>query len=173
MKKVIALVMVLAALVGLMATASADSTMYVYTKNGGTLNVRSEMSLKGRSNILGKLEYGAKVTVISSKNGWSKIRYGKTAAFVRSEFLQASRPAANPKNVKKLSLLVSVRPSRDDGYVNFRVGPDKKTERLNTFGKGYELKVIGETGKWYKAVDPATGMTGYISKNFVTVIAAL
>ena len=170
MKKVIALIMVLAALVGLMATASADSTMYVYTKNGGTLNVRSEMNLKTRANIIGKLEYGAKVTVISSKNGWSRIRFGKTQAYVRSEFLQANVPGPNPKTANKLSIRVSVTPERADGYVNFRVAPDKKSARLNTFGMGYELKVIGESGKWYKAVDPATGVTGYISRNYVTIL---
>ena len=172
MKKVIALIMVLAALLTVVPAAFADSTMYVYTKNGGTLNVRSEMNQKDRSNILGKLEYGTKVTVVSSKNGWSKIRYAKTTAYVRSEFLQSSKPGPNPKNVKKLSLRVSVRPEREEGYVNFRVGPDRKAERIATFGMGYELKVIGESGKWYKAVDPATGATGYISKNYVTVIAA-
>lgn len=66
--------------------------------------------------------------------------------------------------------LVSVRPSRSSGWVNFRVGPGVAAERISSLPEGRRMKVIGETDKWYQAVDLETGKTGYVSKSYVTVL---
>ena len=65
---------------------------------------------------------------------------------------------------------VVTRPSRPTGWVNFRVGPGTAATRISTFGDGVELQVVGETNNWYRVTDPATGKTGYISKEYVSEI---
>ena len=78
MKKIISLilaVMLLAVLASAAFSESQGTTMYVSTKNGKPLNVRSSMSTDDDSNIIGSLKYGAKVITYGTKNGWALIDY--------------------------------------------------------------------------------------------------
>ena len=74
-----------------------DKTMYVYTDNGKSLNVRSAPNTG--DNIIGSLKYGEKVDVVSISNGWAKIwweqsYYGEFGyAYVQSRFLLNYKPA--------------------------------------------------------------------------------
>ena len=171
-------------------------TMYVYTENRGKLNVRSEPMAKD-GNVIEQLEYGTKVIVESPvviNPEWSCIRSQKAKngiAYVMTRFLVNSRPQdtdkvaaekerkANLEELKKQQgtekglekpLVIAVRAARPSGWVNFRVGPGVAADRIASLPDGRQLKAVGETEKWYKAVDLETGKTGYISKNYVTVL---
>lgn len=171
--------------------------MYVYTDNGGKLNVRSEPRIKD-DNVIGMLEYGEKVRVLSPVIGtadWMAIEYAKAqdgVAYVASRYLVLEQPgdvqkraeeAERKKNLEEMNkqletekevsrpFMVAVRATRTTGWINFRVGPGIAGDRIASLPDGRELKVIGETEKWYKAVDQETGKTGYISKSFVTVLS--
>lgn len=173
MKRILALITVLVTLAVMIPTAVADTTKYVYTKNGGTLNVRTSTNTKTTQNIVGKLKYGAKVRVISISNGWAKIRFtskGRKTAYVSSKFLQNTKPAAYKPQNTYTAKRISVKPSKENNLVNFRVGAGSKYEIIARFKKGYELKAIGEYGNWYKAVDTSSGVTGWISKKYVKVL---
>ncbi len=170
-------------------------TMYVYTENGGILKVRSEP--KTGDNVIDKLEYGTKVIVESLvivNTDWACIRSKKGAdgvGYVMTRFLVNKKPkdakkrqeeAEQKANLDELNrqlasaksvdepFMIAVRATRTSGWINFRVGPGVATERIASLPDGRQLKVIGETAKWYQAVDTETGKTGYISKNFVTVL---
>ena len=186
-------------------------TMYVYTDNGGTLNVRSE-PVKRANNVLGALNYGAAVVVLGPvviNADWSIIQYPSGPdglGYVMTRYLSASKPKAKPKKAKtaaatnppkpvrtrndemadkKLAelnrqlasakvlerpLMAVVRTTRSSGWINFRVGPGIASENVGPLPDGRELKIIGETISWYQAVDMVTGKTGYISKDYVTIL---
>ena len=185
-------------------------TMYVYTDNGGTLNVRSE-PMKRANNVLGALNYGAAVVVLGPvviNADWSVIQYPSGpdgVGYVMTRYLSASKPRAKAKKTtaaatnppkpartrnddmadKKLAelnrqlasakvldrpLMAVVRTTRSSGWINFRVGPGIASENVGPLPDGRELKIIGETISWYQAVDMVTGKTGYISKDYVTVL---
>ena len=185
-------------------------TMYVRTDDGGRLNVRSEP--KTGRNIIGRLEYGAKVTVegpVVINADWSVIRYSKGqdgVGYVMTRYLASKKPRdirqktaeaekrrqqntekkqqdeQRRKDLEELNkqlktaktvsqpFLIAVRPSRTSGWVNFRVGPGVAADRIASLPEGRQMMVIGETDKWYQAVDTETGKTGYISKSYVTVL---
>ncbi|MBR3740384.1 MAG: SH3 domain-containing protein [Clostridia bacterium] len=175
--------------------AEWPKTMYVYTENRGKLNVRSEP--KSGDNVIDQLEYGTEVIVESPviiNPEWSCIRSKKAKdgiAYVMTRYLKNSRPSDADKvaeekaNKEELNrqikseraleqpLLLAVRASRASGWVNFRVGPGVAADRIASLPDGRELKAIGETDKWYQAIDSETGKTGYISKNYVTVLGAV
>ena len=170
-------------------------TMYVYTENGGKLNVRSEPRIKD-GNVIGQLEFGAEVKVLAPVLGtaeWYAIEYAKApdqTAYVMTRYLVDSKPDDTKKkeaeeraaNLEELNrqlasakpvdqpFMIVVRAARSSGWVNFRVGPGVAADRISSLPDGRELKVIGETTKWYQAIDMETGKTGYISKNYVTVL---
>ena len=170
-------------------------TMYVYTENKGKLNVRSEP--RTGDNVVDQLEYGTEVIVESPviiNPEWSCIRNKKAPGgigYVMTRYLVNSKPSDADKvaeekerkaNLEELNrqlksarsletpLMLSVRASRASGWVNFRVGPGVAADRIASLPDGRELKAIGETDKWYQAIDLETGKTGYISKNYVTVL---
>jgi len=170
-------------------------TMYVYTENKGKLNVRSEP--KSGDNVVDQLEYGTEVIVESPvviNPDWSCIRNKKAPGgigYVMTRYLVNKKPSDAAKvaeekerkaNLEELNrqlksarpletpLMLSVRASRASGWVNFRVGPGVAADRIASLPDGRELKAIGETDKWYQAVDQETGKTGYVSKSYVTVL---
>ena len=170
-------------------------TMYVYTENGGKLNVRREP--KTGNNVIDQLEYGTEVIVeglVVINADWAVIRNKKGengVAYVMTRYLVNEQPKDTKKrreeaerkaNLEELNkqlasatsvdqpFMIAVRAARASGWVNFRVGPGVAAERISSLPDGRELKVIGETTKWYQAVDMETGKTGYISKNYVTVL---
>lgn len=170
-------------------------TMYVYTENGGKLNVRREP--KSGDNVIEQLEYGAQVTVegpvvinadwmcIRSKKGVDGIGYVMARYLVNTQPKDAKKKneeAERKANLEELNrqlksakslaqpLMLSVRASRASGWVNFRVGPGVAADRIASLPDGRELKAIGETDKWYQAIDLESGKTGYISKSYVTVL---
>ncbi len=73
-------------------------TMYVYTENGGVLNVRSS-PVTNTNNKVGELAYGAQVKVagVAKEAGWYIIEFSKSKTgygYVMSRFLVNSKPAA-------------------------------------------------------------------------------
>ena len=181
----------------LLSSAMAISTMYVYTENGKSLNVRSSPSTG--NNLIGSLKYGQQVGVERFlDNGWCAIVWGSYGtAYVQSRYLQwyvpgpkptvkpTAKPTAAPstdkakvldainaefKSAKKVNtpFTVVARPARASGFVNLRWAPSAETTRITTCTQGKELTVLAETKKWYQVQDPATGMIGFISKSYVT-----
>ena len=198
MKKILSLaaavVMTLALMIPAVFAEEAEFTMYVYTQNGGVLNVRAQPSKSAE--VVGGLEYGEAVTVyeIMGSTGWARINYFRYGvAYVQSRFLVSEPPAprrtaaptaAPDDKQRELDALnhqlgtlrsvepfyVVVHPSRASGWVNFRVGPGTGASRITSFGEGKQLLVFGETNNWYHARDPETGREGYISKNYCSPI---
>ena len=62
---------------------------------------------------------------------------------------------------------VVARPSRASGWVNLRWAPTTEAERIATCPQGKELTVLVEMKNWYQVQDPATGMIGFISSQYV------
>ena len=173
-------------------------TMYVYTENGGKLNVRSEPMIA--DNVIDQLDYGTKVIVESPviiNADWFCIRNSKAPGgigYVMARYLVNSQPrdaqkkaeeAERKRNLEELNrqlasektldkqLIIAIRATRASGWINFRVGPGVAADRIASLPDGHELKAIGETSGWYRAIDLKSGKTGYVSKNYVTVLGTV
>jgi len=197
--------MMVAMLIPAAAFAQNEWTMYVYTDNGKSLNVRRYPSTG--DNIIGSLKYGDAVSVrMTSANGWATIDWSGGdgyVAYVQSRFLVPYKPAPksnsnsgsnSQKNngsssaatgtdaakalssmnaefktgVKVSPYTVISRPARASGWVNLRWAPTTEAERIATCPQGKELTVLAELKNWYQVQDPATGMIGFISRQYVT-----
>ena len=199
MKKVIALMLAMMMLVLFASAALSESQgkeMYVYTKNGRVLKVRSSMSTKDDSNVIGSLKYGAKVIIYGVKDGWAMIDYGNTTGYILYRYLVKTKPAPytasattgqtldeasikDATTVAQLNALaasakfaeepytVTVRPVQSGGKVYMRWFPSKTAKEMATFSADYELTVIAELKDWYQVSDPATGKVGFVYKSYV------
>ena len=171
-------------------------TMYVYTDNGKTLNVRSSPSTG--NNVIGRLNFGAAVSVrMTMASGWTCIDYAAGdggVAYVQSRFLVDYQPGYRPqpqpvvtpvpssdgtaaeiaamnaefRSAQKVSpFIVVARPTRASGWVNLRWAPSMQTEVISTCRQGKELTVLTAMNNWYQVEDPSTGMIGFISRQYV------
>ncbi len=73
-------------------TETPVETKVMYSKS--SLNIRAAASADAEK--LGAFSAGDSVTVISSENGWSKIDYNGTEAYVASDYLSDTQPTAAP-----------------------------------------------------------------------------
>ena len=173
-------------------------TKYVYTQNGLSLNVRESPSTS--ANVIGGLAFGTAVDVRSytADGVWAIIAYNGYTAYVQSRYLvdyypgpkpttpvsPTSAPASdaqkalNEMNAEFMSartgnapFTISARPARASGWVNLRWAPTMEAEVISKCYSGKVLNVIKELRNWYQVQDPDTGDIGFISRNYVTVIA--
>ncbi len=167
--------------------------MYVYTKNGKPLHMRSQPSRE--ASILLDIPYGSQVKVIYEENlTWAYVQYNRTTGFVMQDYLVPYQPAplptATPTNngntglpattqgdlgdlnreFKSLRLVtpytVYSSPLRASGFVNLRFAPHAEAEIATICYDGHALTVIAETTSWYQVEDPISGYTGYMMKRF-------
>ena len=195
-KRILSLVLALALLLGcgMMTTASAYTTMYLYARTGHTVNVRSEPSTAGGSStVLAMAPIGTAVQVLEfMNNGWSVISWGNGIAYVMTEFLSDSSgggggytPVVESDKEKAMDSLMNElktysrvaspftiypNPNRASGFVNFRLVPVQYGKELYRVYASNALTVLGQTRNWYQVEDNNTGVIGYIVKSLVTVV---
>ena len=198
MKKLICLVLAMVLLAGIAVYALSEEEaqgreMYVYTKNGKVLLVRSSMSTT-ENNVVGTLAYGQKVfTYGSPEPGWTYVEIGSVHGYVMSRFLVKNKPAARDASsaqksvgfnteaattVEQINKLlaeakqvepytVAARPKRASGWVYMYWMPSKNAKQIATFSANQELTVLAELQDWFQVEDPSTGMIGFVYQSYV------
>ena len=190
-KKIIVIALVIMSLfTAVIPLASADNStfrryqtpvvMYVYTEDGGTLNVRST-PMTAVKNVITKLGFGSAVTVIGydiAHPDWVAIQHTRGIAWVMAKYLTGEQPARNAREQNQVNYQMSTyravtdsytiiaRPVNNNGWVNFRSAPSTHSKQIGVLRLGKALTVIGETANWYQVVYPATGKIGYVSKAY-------
>ncbi len=191
LKKILALT--LAVVIALACTAvfaeevEEDTTYWVFTDNGKELNVRNAPG----GDIIGKLKYGEKVTVVSFINGeWAAINYKDSElGYVSTRFLIK----ADPEEVKRLieeeqseitgdpmtdinaefasavdvdDYKITARPARVTSLVYMRWIPSETGRIIIGYKATEQLIVLKELDHYLQVQDPDTGDVGYIHKKF-------
>lgn len=139
------------------------------------LLVREKPSESGK--ILGKMPKDAGCEILEpNNNGWTKVKSGKVAGYVKSDYLIIGQEASK----KALTISNHIATSTTDG-LRVRKDPsaDEAVEILDYVAKGEQLLVLDplvvtygeENNKWVKVSldgdDSETGTTGYVAKQFV------
>ncbi len=193
MKKLMAIVMVMAALMGMVIPAAASTndiknstatgelkgieteTMWVNCENGKCLNIRTEPNLD--SKVLYRVECGTKLNVIEAVGSeWVLVNAdGKETGYVRVKFLVKEKPgkyeiterADNFKAVEPYTVTALPRGKDREDSVGLRTKPNKTSKAIRRLMAGDTLEVI-EVGKtWSKVVDQQTGETGYVANDYI------
>ena len=172
-----------------LADNEAGNEYYVYTENGQPLNIRNAPN----GEIIGKLEYGSKVTVVASINEyWAMIAYEGDAtgyAYVSKRFLINVEPEVLKKAIEEEEntysgdpmtdinaefasakdvedYRITVRPARVTSWVNMRWIPNETGIIIAKYKATEELVVLKELDHYLQVQDPDTGDVGYIHKQF-------
>ncbi|MDI9520720.1 MAG: peptidoglycan-binding protein [Bacillota bacterium] len=157
-----------------------SGTMYVYTANKGSLNLRNRPS-SGKTTIA-QIPYGTSVSVLSSGNGWTKISVNGRTGYVVSSFLKpelkesASAPSAEektstpnkgslPNKGKQAQVITANR-----GSLNLRSRASYSGTVLIQIPHAASVQVYSSKGSWSKV--GYNNYTGYVVSSFLKMSSA-
>lgn len=159
MKKIVTLL--LSALLICLVCAQAQADFIARVVNTENLNVRSG---PGTSYTwLGSVKKDGLVRVVGESNGWYQVitQDGGISGYMSKNFLQAVENNAGQAGVYAVVT--------NTENLNLRSGPGSDYAWLGSAKKGDWIQIDGESGNWYRVTMVESGLTGYMSKNFLTV----
>lgn len=139
---------------------SASHTRYVNTNARG-LNLRSEPN----GTIIGSYPRGTAVTVLSTQNGWSKVKVNGQTGYMFSRWLSGSKPGSGSSSSVIGSAVVN-NPS-DTQVLFLRKEPSTASEALGYYRNGKAVTLLKKLDGWYKV--KVDGQTGYMMAKFLKV----
>ncbi len=144
------------------------------------LNVRKEASTSAA--VVGTLKHGAKVTILSSSNGWSKIQTDNVTGYVKSSYLIASsgplptaRPETTPAPEATAAPQQTASPSggiaviklnSSSSKLNVRKGPSTSTSIVGTLKHNTQVEVLETSGSWSRI--RSGSLTGYVMTSYLS-----
>ena len=131
--------------------------------NTDGLNVRKGPSTSYES--IGKIDKGTSVEVISESDGWSKINYKNTTAYVATRYLD--KKTTNTEDTTQQYKEIKV--VNTDG-LNVRKGPSTSYESIGKIDKGMSVEVISESDGWSKINYKNT--TAYVATRYLDKISS-
>ena len=131
--------------------------------NTDGLNVRKGPSTSYES--IGKIDKGTSVEVISESDGWSKINYKNTTAYVATRYLD--KKTTNTEDTTQQYKEIKV--VNTDG-LNVRKGPSTSYESIGKIDKGTSVEVISESDGWSKINYKNT--TAYVATRYLDKISS-
>ena len=148
---------------------------YIKSPNGKKVNMRHGPSEKGYA-VRAQLEPGTEIRVLSTENGWCKIKAGVVGGWVKKEYVTKTKPSSSgsgssssgsgsssSSSYKSWSGTVK---SENGRKINVRRGAGKGYANVTQVESGKKVTVVGETTNWYEV--NFDGMHGWISKEYVT-----
>ncbi|MGL5749713.1 MAG: SH3 domain-containing protein, partial [Paraclostridium sp.] len=120
-------------------------TTIIKIVNATSLNIRSGPSTS--HGIVGKLNKGEKVEVISESNGWSKIKFKGSIAYTSSQYLinnNGGNPTPEPEPETTTIKVVNAT------SLNVRSGPSTSNGIVGKLNKDEKVEVISESNGWSK-----------------------
>ncbi|WP_297131312.1 C40 family peptidase [Terrisporobacter sp.] len=135
-------------------TSTSTSIKYV---TASSLNVRSGASTN--YSVIGTLSKGAKVEVISTSNGWSKIKYNGSIGYVSSKYLDEKVSGDNTSTSTSVKYVTA-------SSLNVRSGASTNYSVIGTLSKGTKVEVISTSNGWSKI--KYNGTIGYVSSQYLS-----
>jgi len=162
MKKVLAALLSVFLIFGLGGAARADYYAQVYGTD--SLNIRSGPGVEYA--WLGSVANAGQVWVIGESGNWCRVITldGTVSGYMSKNYLL---PVGTGGGSSVSALTYGVVTNTES--LNVRSGPGTEYGWLGSVSKGEWVQIDGESGNWYRVVVVATGLAGYMSKNFIQV----
>ena len=141
------------------AEGATSYTRYVNTNTRG-LNLRKTPN----GDILGSYPRGTAVTVLSTEDGWSKVKIGEQTGYMASLWLSSSKPASG--SASSIGSAIVNNPT-DTQVLFLRSAPSTESNALGYYRNGKSVTLLEKLDGWYKV--KVDGQTGYMMAKFLKV----
>lgn len=119
-----------------------------------TVNVRKSDSEE--ADRIGKVTEGTELTRIEDRiNGWSKVIYEGSEAYIKSDYLEVVSTEAEGEVIGSVKATTNV---------NVRSAASQESEKLGVAQADNSYELLEDLGEWYKI--KYDGMTGYVKAEF-------
>ena len=151
---------------GVSSDSNTGTTSVKYVKATGGLNVRKGPSTSYAK--IGKLSNGAKVNVITTSGGWSKINYGSTVGYVSNDYLVDAPSQDNGSNsgTNTESTVRTTKYVNAASGLNVRKGPSTSHAKVGKLSHGAQVTVTSTSNGWSKI--ESGNINGYVSDQYLT-----
>lgn len=149
--------------------AAAGGTLYVATKNGGSLNLRNAAAYG--QNTIAQIDNGEVVSVLSNHGKWTRVNYAGRNGYLLSEYLSASAPSTIPSqptqggqvvlpdNSQQNAQTMTVR-TKNGGSLNLRNAAAYGQNIIGKIPQGAAVAVTSVKGIWAQV--SFQGSAGYV-----------
>jgi uncharacterized protein YgiM (DUF1202 family) len=135
-------------------TASATTQMTA------TVGVNIRAGAGTQTSVLGGLYRGQTVTAISSSNGWTKIKFAGSTAYVASRYLSKGADLPAPKKIGAGTVKITTT------ALNLRTGPGLSYKVIKVLKDGARVTMTGKTARgWAQLVSGKS--TGWSSMQYL------
>lgn len=135
------------------------------TVNVSALNVRAGAGTA--TQCIGLLKNGAKVSVLSSENGWYKIKSGSLTGYVYAEYITLGQSSGANSEGSQTADASGKSGTCNVSALNIRKGAGTSSAVSGLLKKGDKVEILSTEGEWYKI--SANGNTGYVFAEYITV----
>lgn len=135
------------------------------TVNVSALNVRAGAGTS--TQCIGSLKNGAKVSILSSENGWYKIKSGALTGYVYAEYVTLGQASSGNTGGSQTSDVSGKNGTCNVSALNIRKGAGTSSAVSGLLRKGDKVEILSAEGQWYKI--SANGSTGYVFAEYITV----
>ena len=144
-----------------------EATIKTGTVNASALNVRSGASTS--SSIIGSLNRGAKVEIVSTSNGWHKIKYKNGYGYVSADYIKVdssntSKPEVKPEQKPEATIKTG---TVNASALNVRSWASTSSSVIGSLNRGAKVEIVSTSGKWHK-IKYKNGY-GYVSADYIKV----
>jgi N-acetylmuramoyl-L-alanine amidase len=148
-------------------TGGSSSSQQTGKITANNLNVRSTASTSG--NILGKLQKGSTVSILSVESNWVKIQYNGQAAWISKEFVEMSSTSSQPSvpnqtNTNSSSGLIGTITATT---LNVRSTGSLSGKIIGTVSKGQAFEILAEENNWAK-IKLKNGQLGWVASWYLS-----
>jgi N-acetylmuramoyl-L-alanine amidase len=121
------------------------------------VNIRNSPSLS--ASIIGKVNTGDQVDIVSITKGWVRIRYQYETAWVSSQFVRSQSAQSNSsQNTSSTDDFVII----TNGGTNIRTSPSTSSSVIVKGTPGERYPITGREGEWYK-ISLVNGNEAYVA----------
>ena len=136
-----------------------EATIKTGTVNASALNVRSGASTS--SSIIGSLNRGAKVEIVSTSNGWHKIKFKNGYGYVSADYIKVNGSSTSNNNSFVSERIGKVNASA----LNVRSNPSIRNSVIGSLSRGSKVTVVSTSNGWHK-IKYKNGY-GYVSAEYI------
>ena len=187
MKKKLTFIFAVLLIVCIATAAAAYSTMYVYTSNGKSLNMRDAPTIIG--NIMTQIPNGAAVRVNDAYDEtWYSVTYNGYTGYSMARYLTSGWPTPPPTpypvptptpapsayfpneiflGFQSVYYKAMVRPSNPAGYVNLRWAPTLQADIHSRYYANAILTVMSQNPLWCQVLDENGNIMGFMMRQFL------
>lgn len=135
-----------------------------------SLNVRSGNSTT--HNIIGSLHKGKEVEILETSNGWHKIKFNNSTAYVSADYISIAGDRPNRGDEDTSTPTPNPSPNVTIGIVNssglnFRKAPNTSSEIMSVIPYNTQVEITGDNNGWYQI--KYNNSLGFVSKEYITI----